>query len=201
MRIKPILLALTILVLLSGCGSSEVAETGVSSSPAGMQDEDDPGEFGPGLSGAHVVRSLTIKVSGGLSETITGNKADEETTLGGGCKPDQSAVLNFDSGSAFSDHAGAQFGSKDPITIGQTGEIPLDWVEFYSAKLNNGNPVTMRFQSKGGRLTITTHNATRGARRLTGSFSAENLEPVDGPVSQPIDIKVDFDADFSCGIQ
>jgi hypothetical protein len=202
MRTKPYLLALCLLVLLSGCSTSEVSETAASSNAmAGQEDEEDPGEYGPGLVQVHVVRSLTIRVTGGMNETITGSKADEHTTLIGECKPDLFANLSFDTGSMMDDHAGAAFVTKEPITIGQTGEIPLDWVDFDSAKLNNGNPIMVRFHGKGGQLTITTHNTAPGNRRFTGTFSSKNLEPVDGPVSKPIDVEVAFDADFSCGIR
>lgn len=203
MQIKPYLLALFILMFLTSCGSSEVSETATGASSAALQEvAEDPGEYGPGLSQVHVVRSLTIKVSGGLDETITGNKAAEHTTLAGECKPDMFANLSFDTGSMMSDSAGVAFATVDPITTGQTGDIDLEWVMFTQNKVGNNEFIAMRFMNdEGGTLTISTHNTARGSRRLTGVIRGKNLEPRDGLESPPIDLEASFDADFSCGIR
>ena len=203
MQIKPYLLALFILMFLTSCSSSEMSETSTGASSTALQEEEeDPGEYGPGLSQVHVVRSLTIKVSGGVNETITGNKADEHTTLAGECKPDMFANLTFDTGSMMSDSAGVAFATEDPITTGQTGDIDLEWVMFTQNKVGNNEFIAMRFMnSEEGTLTITTHNTARGSRRLTGVIRGKNLEPRDDLESPPIDLEASFDADFSCGIR
>jgi len=68
MQSKAYLLAFFIFILLMSCSSSEAPETSQSSASMAVQDEqEDPGEYGPGLGEVHVVRSLSIKVSGGLN--------------------------------------------------------------------------------------------------------------------------------------
>ena len=204
MQSKAYLLAFFICILLMSCSSSEAPESSQRSTSTAVQDEqEDPGEYGPGLGEVHVVRSLSIKVSGGLNETITGAQADGETTLGGECRPDMFANLTFDTGSMMSDSAGVAFVTVDPITAGQTGDIDLDWVMFTQNKVGNNEFISMRFMNneEGGTLKLTTHNTARGSRRFTGLIRATNLQPLDGLESPPIDVEASFDADFSCGIK
>jgi hypothetical protein len=183
-----------------GCGTSDRSETSSTSSATAAQ-EDDPGLYGPSLGQAHVVRTLTITLRGGTNETISGKKEDGHTTLSGECKPDLFANLSFDTGGTFDDHGGIGFATNDPIKAGQTGEIDLDWVMVDLAKINNGQPDAKRFKSDGGTLTLTTHNAAKGSRRMVGTIVAGKLEPLDGLESPPVDVNAAFDVDFSCGIR
>ena len=148
-----------------------------------------------------MVRSFTVKITSGLTDTISGKKEDGHTTLGGSCKPDLFANLSFDTGGLFGDQGGIGFVSKKPITVGQTGEIDLDWVMITMFKMNKGNPESKRFKSDGSTLTLTTHNPSKGSRRMIGTIVAKNLEPLDGLQSKPVDVEAAFDADFSCGVK
>jgi hypothetical protein len=187
-------------ISLVGCGSNARNDASSASSVPASQD-DDPGAYGPQLGQAHVVRSLTIKVSGGMNEVISGKKEDGETTLSGECKPDLFANLSLDRGASLGDHGGIGFATKDPIKMGQVGEIALDWVQVDSFRLNNGNPESKRFFGNGGTLTLTTHNPSKGSRRLIGTIVAKSLEAKDGLQAKPVDVEVAFDAEFSCGVQ
>ena len=203
-QIRAILASATLLAgSLIGCstGAEQSGSSSSSSAPAAV--DEDPGEYGPGLNEVHVVRSLTIKMTGGHSETISGKKEDGHTTLAGGCKPDMWANLAFDTGGLFDDQGGIGFVTNDPITLGQTGEIDLDWVMITMFKMNKGKgePESKRFKSEGGTLTLTTHNPAKGRRRMIGTIVASNLEPLDGLQSKPVDVEATFDADFSCGVK
>jgi hypothetical protein len=201
-------LSLPIVALLAfgsfACGGAAgKAGAASSSSSAAQTAGEDPGEYGPGLNPVHVVRTLTIKITGGHTETITGKKDDGRTTLSGGCKPDLFANLSFDTGGLFDDQGGIGFASNDPITLGQTGEIDLDWVMITMFKMNKGKgePESKRYMSDGGTLTLTTHNPSKGRRRMVGTIVAKNLEPKDNLQSKPVDVEAAFDVDFSCGVK
>ena len=188
-----------LLICLPGCSSNDSTEAPADSSSTGT--EDDPGVWGPQLGQAHVVRSLTIKASGGMNETFTGTKEDGKTTLSGECKPDLFANLSLDIGESLGDRAGIAFATEDPIMIGQTGEIDLDWVMVDSVKINNADVQSKRFKSDDGTLTITQHDPTKGSRRMTGTIVAKNLEPLDGAQGPPVNVEASFDMDFSCGVK
>lgn len=201
------LLPIAALLAFSAIACGGAAGTGASSSSASAAQraaaDEDPGEYGPGLSPVHVVRTLTIKITGGHTETISGKKEDGRTTLGGSCRPDLFANLSFDTGGLFDDQGGIGFASKDPITLGQTGEIDLEWVMITMFKMNKGKgePESKRFMSDGGTLTLTTHDPSKGRRRIVGTIVAKNLEPKDNLQSKPVDVAAAFDADFSCGVK
>lgn len=193
-----------LVISIVGCGgsTSEDASSASTSTSAPSAEGDDPGPYGPGLGQAHVVRALTIKISGGLNEVISGKKEDGDTTLSGECEPDLFANLSLDKETSSGDRDGIGFATKDPIKIGQVGEIDLEWVQLDGFRLNNGKPESRRFfGSDGGTLTIATHNPVKGSRRLIGTLIAKNLEPKDGLESKPIDVDASFDLDFSCGVQ
>jgi hypothetical protein len=197
--VLPIVILLT--VTASACSSN--AEKAASSAAQSAAAGEDPGEYGPGLAEVHVVRTLTIKITGGHTETISGKKEDGRTTLSGGCRPDLFANLSFDTGGPFDDQGGIGFASKDPITIGQTGEIDLAWVMITMFKMNNGKgePESKRYMSDNGTLTVTTHNPSKRSRRMVGTIVARNLEPRDDLKSKPVDVEAAFDLDFSCGVK
>jgi hypothetical protein len=203
---KPVVpIAVLLAVNAIGC-SGAAGKSGVSSSSASAQSaaaDEDPGEYGPGLNPVHVVRTLTIKITGGHTETISGKKEDGHTTLGGECKPDLFANLSFDTGGMFDDQGGIGFASNDPIKLGQTGEIDLDWVMITMFKMNKGKgePESKRFMSDDGTLTLTTHDPSKGRRRIVGTIVAKNLQPKDNLKSKPVDVEAVFDADFSCGVK
>jgi hypothetical protein len=190
-----------------GCTSGDEKTSASSSSSASAAQsagaDEDPGEYGPGLNQVHVVRSFAVKITGGLTDTISGKKEDGRTTLGGGCKPDMFANLGFHTGGLFDDQGGIGFASNDPIKLGQTGEIDLDWVMITMFKMNKGKgePESKRFMSDGGTLTLTTHDPSKGHRRMVGTIVAKDLQPLDGLKSKPVDVEAAFDADFSCGVK
>jgi hypothetical protein len=204
-RLLPIavLLAVNAIGCSGAAGKSGASSSSSPSAAQGAAADEDPGEYGPGLNQVHVVRSLTVKITGGLTETISGKKEDGHTTLGGGCKPDMFANLGFDTGGLFDDHGGIAFVTNDPIKLGQTGEIDLDWVMITMFKTNKGKgePESKRFMSDGGTLTLTTHDPSRGRRRIVGTIVAKDLQPKDNLQSKPVDVEAAFDADFSCGVK
>jgi len=200
MRLKVILITLPLLLIcLPGCSKNDARETPETSSATAT--EDDPGLYGPELGQAHVVRSLTIKVSGGMNETFAGKKEDGKTTLSGECKPDLFANLSFDIGESLGDRAGIGFATNDPIKMGQTGEIDLDWVMIDSVKISNADVQSKRFKSEDGTLTLTMHDPSKGSRRMTGTIVAKNLQPLDELKVQPVNVEASFDMDFSCGVK
>jgi hypothetical protein len=134
MRITVAMLMTLLVVTLPACSSN--SENAAPEPSAGTQ-EDDPGPYGPELGRSHVVRSLTIKVAGGVNETTAGKKEDGKTTLSGECKPDLFANLGFDIGEELGDRTGIGFVTIQPITMGQTGEIDLDWVMYETVKIKN----------------------------------------------------------------
>ena len=180
---KPILFTTLVACALAGFGAQA----------------DDPGVYGPGLDQVKVVRALTIKITGGVNETIAGKLADRHTTLSGECKPDMFANLSFDTGETFGDHGGIGFATRQPIKTGQTGAIDLAWVLVDTVKIENVE--TKRFKSSGGTLTLTAHTPTKGSRRMIGTIVAKNLQPLDGLKSAPVNVEAAFDADFSCGVR
>jgi hypothetical protein len=189
------------------CGGNAQKTDASASSPASAAQAaaggEDPGEYGPGLNQVHVVRTLTIKITGGHTENVTGRKEDGQTTLAGGCRPDLFANLSFDvdKGMLSGERRGIAFVSEAPIKAGQTGEIDLDWVLVDILTLSNGNPESKRFKSDGGTLTLTTHDPSKDRRRMVGTIVAKNLEPLDDLQSKPVDVEAAFDADFSCGVK
>ena len=197
MRLMILITLPFLLICLPGCSSNDATETASDSSAT----EDDPGLYGPSLGQAHVVRSLTIKTSGGVKETLTGKKGDGKTTLSGECKPDLFANLSFDIGESLGDRAGIAFATRNPIMIGQTGEIDLNWVIFDSVKIDKADVQSKRFKNDDGTLTLTVHDPTKGSRRMTGTIVGKNLLPLDGLQAQPVNVEASFDADFSCGVK
>jgi hypothetical protein len=193
-------LATVLIIALPGCGRADRTEASSTASAAAATQEDDPGEYGPSLGQAHVVRSLTVTLAGAANDTISGKKEDGVTTLSGECRPDLFANLSFDTGGTFDDKGGIGFATNDPITLGQTGPIDLDWVLVDIYKTNS-QPEARRYKSDGGTLTLTTHNPAKGSRRMVGTIVAKNLEPLDGLTSPPVDVDAAFDADFSCGVR
>ena len=197
------LLAFTTFSCSSGAAKTDASSSPSTSAAQGTAADEDPGEYGPGLNQVHAVRTLTIKITGGLTETISGKKEDGRTTLGGGCKPDLFANLTFDTGGMFDDQGGIAFASNDPIKRGQTGEIGLNWVMITMFKMNKGTgqPESKRFKSDDGTLILTTHDPSKGHRRMVGTILAKDLQPLDGLKSKPVDVEAAFDVSFSCGVK
>jgi len=200
MQTKFLLLVSFVCLSLLACGGNGSSGAASEASTSSSQ-SDDVGLYGPGLGEADVLRSLTIKVSGGVNAEVSGKKGDGKTSLGGECDPSMFANLSFNIGTTMGDRMGVAFVSEDPIATEQTGEIALDWVLLDSAKIKASDIDLKRFKSDDGTLTITTHNASAGNRRMTGMFVAKNLEPLDGLDSPPVDVEVHFDSEFSCGVK
>jgi|SRR5262245_20688227 len=198
-----ILFALSAIRCSSGTAKTDASSSSSVSGAQAAAAGEDPGEYGPGLNQVHVVRTLTIKVTGGHTENVMGKKEDGHTTLAGGCRPDLFANLSFDvdKGMFSGERRGIAFVSEEPIKAGQTGDIDLDWVLVDILTLVNGNPESKRFKSDSGTLTLTMHDPSKGRRRMVGTIVAKNLEPLDNLQSKPVDVEAAFDADFSCGVK
>lgn len=186
---------------LVGCQKSEAPQSASSELSSARSQSDEVGPHGPGLGKSDVVRSLTIKTTGGVAQEISGKKGDGKTGLTGTCDPSMFANFGFEIGETMGSRTGVAFVTEDSIATGQTGEIDLDWVLFEYAKLEGADFESKRFKSDGGTLTLATHNASAANRRMVGTIIASNLEPLDGLQAQPVAIEVQFDAEFSCGVQ
>ncbi len=184
MNLKLYVLPLLMLPLLTACdddsgktGDAAVTDTGTS------------------LAGARVVRSAVLETTGAIAGRFVA-PVDDGTVLRGNCPPDMWA--NF--GIQF-DHPNYQWVAvtvmtKDPIATGQTGDIPLDWldVSFLTRDIDS-----LFFKGR-GTLEITRHDAAPDHRRMTGIMIGNGLQDSQEAAGKSLDARFEFDLNFSCGV-
>lgn len=171
-------------LLLGGCGNG-----GDQSGAAGAV-----GDTGTSLGGAAVVRSAVLDTSGAISGRFVA-AADPSTVLRGNCPPTMWA--NFGIQFNHPDYAwiAVTLMSKDPIQPGQTGSIPLDWIDvsFLDREVHS-----WFFKGKGA-LEIGRHDSRPGQRRMTAVLSGNGLSGSQDAEGKTLDARFEFDLNFSCG--
>lgn len=158
--------------------------------------------FGPPLGGkAYVVRSFAMKVTGGVKKEVAGKKGDGKTALVGQCQPTTWANFGIHVGGAMdAEQAGIAVITKGPIATGATGTFKLDkvYVDWFSIR---GQAIDSARYGGPGVLTLTTHEASPGRRRMAGTIRGTRLEGLDDAKGKSIDVEASFDMDFSCGVR
>jgi hypothetical protein len=162
--------------------------------------QDQMGPYGPAMGAtAMVVRSATIETTGAVSGTFTGKSADETAGLMGLCNPDTFANFLIKTGEPGGKEVWAGLMSKREIGTGATGTFPLDYLEITFRDSTDNDFYQHDFRGP-ATLTITTHDATPGARHMVGTIEGKGLEGRDEVEGQTIDASVKFDMGFSCGV-
>jgi hypothetical protein len=156
------------------------------------------GPYGPPFGAkADVVRSFTLETTGAVARAVSGKKGDGKTGLRGQCDPKMFANFGIERGNVMDDRASIYIVSKGRIGTGATGEFKLDTVSVVFYDDDNGE---RKFNGP-GTLTITTHQAGAGSRRMAGTIRGPKLEGVDAQKGKVIDATATFELEFSCGIQ
>lgn len=184
MNLKLYGLPILILPLLAACGdSSDGAEQSALS------------DTGTSLAGAQVVRSAVLETSDAIVGRFVA-PADEGTVLRGNCPPDMWANFGIQFNHPDYQWIAVTVMTKDPIASGQTGPIPLDWldVSFLTRDIDS-----LFFKGQ-GTLDITRHDAVPGSRRMTGVMSGTGLKGSQDAAGKSLDARFEFDLNFSCGI-
>lgn len=182
-----------VLLLTAACGGRGDANTSRRSG-----DSPELGAFGPPLGVlAPVVRSATLTTSGAIAGRFSGSSSDEHTGLRGQCNPGMWANFGIDLPPGDYERLQVTLTSRDAIPTGATGEFRLDSlvVEFTTKSYES-----LTFRGR-GTLTLATHDADRGGRRMVGMMSGAKLEGNEAAAGQALDATLDFDMDFSCGVR
>ena len=154
-------------------------------------------DTGTTLAGAAaVVRSAVLETEGAIRGRFVA--ADEESTvLRGNCKPDLWA--NFGIQFDHPDYVwiAVTLMSEYPIQPGQTGAIPLDWIDvsFFDRQMKS------RFFKGKGRFEISRHDSAAGSRRMIGVLAGSELKGSQDAEGETLDAHFAFDLNFSCGIR
>jgi hypothetical protein len=159
--------------------------------------------FGPDLGEqADVVRSFHMKTTGSVAREVTGKKGDGRTGLIGRCNPAMWANFGIHQGTPMdANQAGIAVITKGKIATGATGTFPLDQVYVDFFLIDGANISSYRFGGRGV-LTITTHDASPGSRRMIGTIQASKLEGLDHEAKgKSIGVQASFDMEFSCGVK
>lgn len=175
-------------VWLVACGSSGAGD-------AGDQGQDAVRRTGTTIMGAYVVRSVTIRTKGAVEGEFRPTDS-ERASLVGTCGPTMWANFGISFQPERWERIDMALMTKDPIATGQTGSIPLDWVDvtFLDASYDS-------HQYKGpATLELTRHDAAPDQRRMTGAIRVSGLAGDDAAEGTSIDAEIEFDLNFSCGI-
>jgi hypothetical protein len=159
--------------------------------------------FGPALGEkADVVRAFHMKTTGFVAKEVTGKKGDGKTALVGQCKPTTWANFGIHQGGPMDDQqAGFAIITKGKIETGATGKFPLDkvYVDFFIT--DGAKMASWRFAGT-GLLTLTTHDASPGKRRMIGTVQGTKLVGLeDEAKGKAIEMEASFDMEFSCGVK
>jgi hypothetical protein len=171
-------------------------------SPAPVAAAEDLPPFGPPLGvKADVVRSFSMKTTGGMALAVTGAKGDGKTGLLGQCKPTLWANFGVEVGRTFdTEKSGITVVTKDKIATGATGPFQLTRLDVERLELKGASLLSSRYTGPGV-LVITTHDGTPGRRRMVGTISGKGLKGRDDAEGKTIDVEASFDMDFSCGVK
>ncbi len=158
------------------------------------------GPYGPPMGmRAHVVRSMQVTTSGAVAGTFIGSKADGVTSLTGLCNPNSFAnFMLVLPGDKQYDEVWVTNMSTRAVGTGATGTFRLDYIELTFRKTTGGF-VQHSFRGP-GKMTLTTHLAAPGHRRMIGTMEGTALKGRGDDTGKTLDARVSFDMDFSCGI-
>lgn len=150
---------------------------------------------GTSLAGAPVVRSAVLDTAGAIAGTFVA-PTDDSTVLRGNCSPDMWANFGIQFNHPDYQWIGVTVMTKKPIATGQTGDIPLDWldVSFLTRDIDS-----LFFKGR-ATLEITRHDSAPGGRRMIGVLTATELAGSQDAAGQTLDARFEFDMDFSCGV-
>ena len=191
-RIQSMLL---VCALVSACG-----DDGVQTSE-GEADNTQLGPYGPPLGvRAPVVRSVKVETKGAVTGTFSGTQRQEGTGLQGLCNPNTFAnfMLAMPGGKNY-DEVWVTNMSKRAVGTGETGEFQLDYVEVTFRK-TSGDFIQRDFRGP-GTMTLTTHEAEPGHRRMVGTMEGSGLQGRGDDAGKTLDLTVSFDMDSSCGVK
>lgn len=185
-QVMSLLLFFACIISVAGCKGSDSEQ----------RDERNVSETGTAMSGAPVVRSAVLKLSGAINKKMEAPR-DETSILIGNCSPDMWA--NFGIQFSPSDYVwvAVTIMTKDPIQPGQTGPVSLDWVE---VTLFDKEMTSLQFKGPGN-LEIKEHKADPEERRMVGVINASGLQGGRNAEGQTINATFDFDINFSCGVK
>jgi hypothetical protein len=161
------------------------------------------GPYGPPLGVlAPVVRNVTVETSGAITGTFTGTKGQDKTGLRGLCNPAMWAnfMLSLPGGKDF-DEVWVTNMSKSAVGTGATGDFRLEYVEVTFRKTAEDYSFIEREFRGPGKMTLTTHEAKPGQRRMIGTMEGTGLKGKDDDAGKTLDLKVSFDMDSSCGVK
>lgn len=178
-----ILICSCILTLTAGCKEEN------------RQDADNVTETGTAITGAAVVRSATLILSGAINTTMEAPR-DETTTLVGNCSPDMWANFGIKFNPPGYVWVAVTIMTKDPIQPGQTGPVKLDWVD---VTLFTEDMKSLQYKGPGS-FEIKQHDAAVDNRRMIGVIQANGMEGKQDAEGQTLNATFDFDINFSCGI-
>jgi len=183
---------------LAACGNG--GDTGERADT--QSDGDVLGPYGPPLGArARVVRSVKVETTGEVNGTFSGSKSDEDTGLMGLCNPTSFAnfMLAMPGGEAY-DEVWVTNMSKGGIGTGETGAFKLSYVEVTFRKTTSNDFIQREFRGP-GTLTLTTHDAEPGHRRMIGTMEGAALAGRGDDEGKQLDLTVSFDMDSSCGLK
>jgi hypothetical protein len=158
------------------------------------------GPYGPPMGmRARVVRSVRVTTSGAVAGTFTGSKADDVTGLMGLCDPNSFAnfMLALPGGKQY-DEVWVTNMSTRAVGTGATGTFRLDYIDLTFRK-TTGAFVQREFRGP-GTMTLTTHSAAPGNRRMIGTMEGTGLKGMGKDAGKTLNVKVSFDMNSSCGV-
>ncbi|MCC6219611.1 MAG: hypothetical protein IT291_00035 [Deltaproteobacteria bacterium] len=142
------------------------------------------------------VKSLTVKVAGAMQQEFA-ITAEDSASLNGTCNPDMWANFGIQFRSPGYSWLAVTLMTKEAIQTGQTGDIPLDWIDFsYFDEQNN----SVTYKGK-GTFNISEHIGKASDRRLKGILKGTKLEGQSGAEGKNIDLEAEFDLNYSCGVE
>lgn len=184
--------------LITACGD----DGGTSKRANAEPEASELGPYGPALGvRAPVVRSVTVETTGAVTGRFSGSQADEDTGLMGLCNPDTFAnfMLAMPGGEAY-DEVWVTNYSKGAIGTAQTGTFKLSYVEVTFRQTTTTDFIQRDFRGP-GTITLTTHDAEPGNRRMIGIMEGTGLEGRGDDEGKRLDVQVSFDMDSSCGMK
>ncbi len=184
-------------VWLAACGNGDA--TG---ERAGTESEAEAlGPYGPEFGvRAPVVRAVSVDTTGAVTGRFTGAPGDDVTGLMGLCNPTTFAnfMLALPGGEDF-DEVWVTNMSKRGITTGETGTFALSYIDVTFRKTTSNDFIQREFRGP-GTLTLSTHVAKPGSRRMIGTMEGTGLTGRGDDDGKQLDVAVSFDMDSSCGV-
>ncbi|MGE0043939.1 MAG: hypothetical protein AB7V01_22410 [Vicinamibacterales bacterium] len=181
-----LLLSAGLVLFGAGCGG-----------PAGAAGDEPQavGDTGTALGGATVVTAATLETHGAIAGRFVPDDVADASLIGN-CDPSMWANFGLSFAAGDWQRIDVALMTRDPIATGQTGEIPLDWMD---VSFNDAAFDTHQFRGK-GTLDIEVHDADKASRRMRGVVHATGLAGRDAAEGQSLDdASLAFDIAFSCG--